>query len=95
MLTVEMLSWLNVAFWNSGPDFGMGKRLITGISRIDQGVRAVLGGKLWNRPRLRALLWGLIHLASITRIPAMVYVSIQRAAGRRVVRKMRLAGAMT
>ena len=79
----------------TGGKSGYGKRLITGISRIDQGLRAVLGGKLRNRPRLRALLWGLIHLASIARIPAMVYVSAQRAAGRRVGRKMRLAGAMT
>ncbi len=79
----------------TGGKSGYGKRLITGISRIDQGVRAALGGKLRNRPRLRALLWRLIHLVSITRIPAMVYVSTQRAAGRRVVRKMRLAAAMT
>ena len=95
MLTSETLAWLDAAFWNSGHDFGMGKRLITGIGRIDQGVRVVLRGELKHRPRLRTLIWGLIHLVSFTRIPAFVYVSTQRAAGRRVVREMRPAGAIT
>ena len=95
MLTSETLAWLDAAFWNSGHDFGMGKRLITGIGRIDQGVRVVLRGELKHWPRLRTLIWGRIHLVSFTRIPAFVYVSTQRAAGRRVVREMRLAGAIT
>ena len=58
MLTSETLAWLDAAFWNSGHDFGMGKRLITGIGRIDQGVRVVLRGELKHRPRLRTLIWG-------------------------------------
>ena len=60
MLTSETLAWLDAAFWNSGHDFGMGKRLITGIGRIDQGVRVVLRGELKHRPRLRTLIWGRI-----------------------------------